>query len=75
MLFLEEIQIKDKVERTKFFSSLNAHLDNFPEAVCVRKILPQLLTAFQYGDAGSAVLGPMFKVKYKFRITSVILRG
>ncbi|XP_026314838.1 N-terminal kinase-like protein isoform X1 [Hyposmocoma kahamanoa] len=62
MLFLEEIQIKDKVEKGKFFSTLSNHLDNFPEAVCVHKILPQLMTAFHYGDAGSAVLAPMFKL-------------
>lgn len=62
MLFLEEIQIKDKAEKGKFFSTLSSHLDNFPEAVCVHKILPQLLTAFHYGDAGSAILAPMFKL-------------
>lgn len=62
MLFLEEIQIKDKVEKGKFFSTLTIHLDNFPESVCVHKILPSLMTAFHYGDAGSAVLAPMFKV-------------
>ncbi|XP_059053427.1 N-terminal kinase-like protein [Achroia grisella] len=62
MLFLEEIQIKDKIEKGKFFSTLSSFLDNFPEAVCVHKILPQLLTAFHYGDAGSAVLAPMFKL-------------
>ncbi|CAG9565364.1 unnamed protein product [Danaus chrysippus] len=62
MLFLEEIQIKDKVEKAKFFSTLSSYLDNFPEAVCIHKILPQLLTAFHYGDAGSAVLAPMFKL-------------
>jgi hypothetical protein len=27
------------------------------------KILPQLLNAFEYGDAGSAVLAPLFKVR------------
>lgn len=63
MLFLEEIQIKDKVEKGKFSSILSNHLDSFPEAVCVHKILPQLMTAFHYGDAGSAVLAPMFKVR------------
>lgn len=26
------------------------------------KILPQLITAYEYGDAGSAILPPMFKV-------------
>lgn len=62
LLFLEEIQIKDKVEKSRFFSNLSGQLDNFPEGVCTHKILPQLLTAFQYGDAGSAVLSPMFKV-------------
>ncbi|CAG2057143.1 unnamed protein product, partial [Timema podura] len=38
------------------------NLDNFPENICRHKILPQLITAFEYGDAGSAVLMPMFKL-------------
>lgn len=29
------------------------------------KILPQLITAYEYGDAGSAILPPMFKVSLK----------
>lgn len=62
MLFLEEIQIKDKPEKGKFFSTLSTFLDSFPEAVCVHKILPQLMTAYHYGDAGSAILAPLFKV-------------
>nr|XP_015837072.1 PREDICTED: N-terminal kinase-like protein [Tribolium castaneum] len=62
LLFLEEIQIKDKNEKNRFFSNLTPHLDNFPESVCKHKILPQLITAFDYGDAGSAVLAPMFKL-------------
>ncbi|GBP65937.1 N-terminal kinase-like protein [Eumeta japonica] len=62
MLFLEEIQIKDKSEKGKFFATLSQHLDSFPESVCLHKILPQLLTTFHYGDAGSAVLAPMCKI-------------
>lgn len=62
LLFLEEIQIKDKNEKNRFFSNLTAQLDNFPDNVCKHKILPQLITAFEYGDAGSAVLAPMFKL-------------
>ncbi|KAJ3649115.1 hypothetical protein Zmor_020875 [Zophobas morio] len=62
LLFLEEIQIKDKNEKNRFFSNLTPHLDNFPDNVCKHKILPQLITAFDYGDAGSAVLAPMFKL-------------
>uniref|UniRef100_A0A182Q1K3 N-terminal kinase-like protein n=1 Tax=Anopheles farauti TaxID=69004 RepID=A0A182Q1K3_9DIPT len=62
LLFLEEIQIKDKVEKMRFFSALTAQIDNFPDNVCRHKILPQLITAYEYGDAGSAVLAPMFKL-------------
>lgn len=62
LLFLEEIQIKDKNEKNRFFSNLTPHLDIFPDNICKQKILPQLITAFEYGDAGSAVLAPMFKV-------------
>lgn len=34
LLFLEEIQIKDKSEKTRFFSGLAIQMDNFPENVC-----------------------------------------
>lgn len=62
MLFLEEIQIKEKTEKVDFFSKLTPSLDSFPPSFCKNKILPQLLNAFEYGDAGSAVLAPLFKV-------------
>ena len=49
-------------------------LDNFPEHVCKHKILPQLITAFEYGEAGSAVLAPMFKVnQFKNYIIIIII--
>lgn len=62
LLFLEEIQIKEKGEKSRFFAALAQQVDHFPDHVCHHKILPQLITAFEYGDAGSAVLAPMFKV-------------
>lgn len=34
LLFLEEIQIKDKAEKNRFFSGLTMHLDSFPDNVC-----------------------------------------
>lgn len=73
LLFLEEIQIKDKNEKNRFFSNLTPHLDNFPDNVCKHKILPQLITAFEYGDAGSAVLAPMFKVRNTQKIFATVL--
>jgi SCY1-like protein 1 len=62
MLFLEEIQIKDQGEKTKFFNSLSPVLDTFPPQFCKHKILPQLINAFEFGNAGSAILMPLFKV-------------
>lgn len=62
LLFLEESQIKDKHEKSRFLNNLTAQLDHFPQHICKHKILPQLITAFEYGDAGAAVLAPMFKV-------------
>ncbi|XP_011212646.2 N-terminal kinase-like protein isoform X2 [Bactrocera dorsalis] len=81
LLFLEEIQIKDKAEKNRFFSGLTIHLDNFPDNVCKHKILPQLITAYEYGDAGSAVLAPMFKlgklldeIEYQKRIVPCVVK-
>ena len=64
MLFLEEMQIKDPNEKNNFFNSLPPVLDSFPPAASKMRILPQLLHAFEYGNAGSAVLTPLFKVSY-----------
>ncbi|XP_053682714.1 N-terminal kinase-like protein [Sabethes cyaneus] len=81
LLFLEEIQIKDKTEKNRFFSGLTPQLDIFPDNVCKNKILPQLITAYEYGDAGSAVLAPMFKLgrlldetEYQKRIVPCVVK-
>lgn len=34
LLFLEEIQIKDKAEKLRFFNTMTVQLDNFPKHVC-----------------------------------------
>ncbi|XP_070491007.1 N-terminal kinase-like protein isoform X2 [Chironomus tepperi] len=62
LLFLEEIQIKDKAEKNRFFNALTQQLDNFPDNVCRYKILPQLINAYEYSGIGSIVLAPMFKL-------------
>lgn len=62
LLFLEEIQIKEQNEKTRFFTGLPNVLDKFPEDICRHKILPQLINAFEFGNAGSSVLAPLFKV-------------
>lgn len=55
-------QIKDQDVKNEFFNELPKHLDDFPTEYSKHKILPQLLNAFQFGNAGSAVLPPLFKV-------------
>ncbi|XP_039215830.1 N-terminal kinase-like protein isoform X2 [Crotalus tigris] len=80
-LFLEEIQIKEPAERQKFFQELSDNLDNFPEDFCCHKVLPQLLMAFEFGNAGAIILTPLFKVgkflnsqEYQQKIIPVIVK-
>ena len=54
--------MKSQEEQKEFFKSLSPSLESFPQQFCKDKILPQLLNAFEYGAAGSTVLGPLFKV-------------
>lgn len=56
------LQIKEPAEKQKFFQELSKSLDSFPEDFCRHKVLPQLLTAFEFGNAGAVVLTPLFKV-------------
>jgi len=62
VLFLEELQIKEEGDKSRFFTSLPGLLDNCPNNVCQGKILPQLINAFEFGGAGSAILTPVFKI-------------
>ena len=62
LLFLEELQIKEDGDKARFYTSLPGLLDNCPTNVCQNKILPQLINAFEYGNAGSAILTPVFKI-------------
>ncbi|XP_059574404.1 N-terminal kinase-like protein isoform X2 [Alligator mississippiensis] len=80
-LFLEEIQIKEPTERQMFFQDLSDHLDTFPADFCRHKILPQLLTAVEFGSAGAVVLTPLFKVgkllgaeEYQQKIIPIIVK-
>ncbi|XP_035226056.1 N-terminal kinase-like protein, partial [Stegodyphus dumicola] len=62
MLFLREIHIKDNEEKITFFNNLSSSLDTFPQDICLYKVLPELINAFEFGNAGSSVLSPMFKL-------------
>ncbi|GCC16541.1 hypothetical protein chiPu_0021892, partial [Chiloscyllium punctatum] len=73
--------IKEPVERQNFFLELSSQLDTFPENFCKHKILPQLLTAFEFGNAGAVILTPLFKVgkflsaeEYQQKIIPVVVK-
>lgn len=55
-------KIKEQMDKNNFFSSLSSVLDSFPKRACTKRILPQLLNAFDYNNIGSAILPPLFKI-------------
>lgn len=68
-------------QRNEFFVELNSSLDSFPEAFSRCKILPQLVNAFEFGGAGSAVLAPLFRLgrlleeeEYQRRIVPCVVK-
>jgi len=62
LIFLEEIQFKEDGDKTRFFSALAGQLDSCPDNVARGKILPQLINAFEYSNAGASILTPVFKI-------------
>ena len=62
VLFLEELQIKDDHEKSRFFTSLPAKLEQIPQDICIHKILPECIKAFDYSNAGALILAPVFKI-------------
>lgn len=60
--FLAELTLQDEGKKATFFSKLPEMMDSFPKATCLKKIFPQLLNAFNFGGAGTAILAPMFKI-------------
>ena len=79
--FLEELQIKDDHEKSRFWTSLPSKLDNIPEHVCVHKILPECIKAFDFSNAGAVILAPVFKIgkflntdDYQARIVPCIVK-
>lgn len=63
ILYLDEIQlVKEPAEKADFFARLEGELKSFPEDICKNKILNDLITAFEYGEAGAAILNPIFAI-------------
>lgn len=82
IISLEEIQlVKDPSEKAKIFNGLESELESFPPDICKNKILPDLINAFEYGEAGSSILNPIFKIgkllneeEYQSKLVPCIIR-
>ena len=62
MQFLEEVQIKDDHEKSRFFTNLPGKLENIPKDIQIHKILPECIKAFDFSNAGALILAPVFKI-------------
>ena len=81
LIFLEQIQIKELAEKTKFFADLTPKLDDFPRNLCLYKIFPELLNSFEFGNAGASILPPLFKLgklleegEYQRRLIPIVVK-
>lgn len=63
MTILDEIHlVKEQAEKAKFFAKLGGELGSFPNDFCIYKILPDLITAYEYVEAGATILNPIFTI-------------
>ena len=84
LLFLGELALKSAEEKRGFFGSLEAQLQAVPPDICKYKVLPELLTALEFGAAsggGTIVLGPVLAIskqlpdaEYQRLVAPVVLR-
>lgn len=61
-LFLETLAAADKDEATACYQRLPQLIDGLPDEFCRYKLLPVLLSAFNFQSAGSGVLTPLLKI-------------
>ncbi|CAH8431440.1 unnamed protein product [Schistosoma rodhaini] len=62
LLFLEEIELKDSMEKSTFLKNLATQITSFPDDVCRHKILPHLVNGLRYGSAGVEALLPVLRL-------------
>ena len=61
-MFTLTCQVMEASQRKDCLAALNKHLDSFPQPFCTGKVLTGLLNAFEFSNAGVAILEPLFKV-------------
>ena len=61
-LFLETLNVKDAVEKDRFFSKLAERVPNLPKQAAQYKVLPALNNSLEYGGGSARALEPLLKI-------------
>ncbi|KNA07159.1 hypothetical protein SOVF_174440, partial [Spinacia oleracea] len=60
--FMEVLSLKDSVEKDTFFRKLPTLSDQIPRQIVLKKILPLLASALEFGSAGALALTALMKM-------------
>ncbi|GBG89859.1 hypothetical protein CBR_g49707 [Chara braunii] len=60
--FLEVLNLKDGVDKDSFFRKLPTVVETLPQGIAVRKILPMIASALEFGSATSVGLNSLLKI-------------
>ncbi|OQV13003.1 N-terminal [Hypsibius exemplaris] len=81
MAFLDEIQLKSAEEKGRFFGKLSELVESLPEEMCTYRVLPQLITTFEFGPADNSMLPILLKLgkglkdeEYQKRVIPVVVK-
>ena len=61
-LFLETLNVKDAVEKDRFFSKLAERVPALPKPAAQWKVLPALVKSLEYGGGSARALEPLLKI-------------
>ena len=61
-LFLETLNVKDAVEKDRFFSKLAERVPALPKPAAQWKVLPALTNSMEYGGGSARALEPLLKI-------------
>jgi SCY1-like protein 1 len=61
--FLENLSLREPLEKAKFFRGLPKQLPAFPAVVCTRKLLPLIASALEFGGAPAMALGCLLQAR------------
>jgi SCY1-like protein 1 len=64
-VFLEQWSLKEQYEKDEFIRQIATSIDSFPIEFSKFKVLPELITALEYGGAGAKALTPILKIGSK----------